>query len=124
MAEPLTEERVAYLREAMDAGYSLFQDDDLQGLFATIDLWERRANENSDIIHKLRGELDELIALAYDWVRGRTTAVGEFSGHYPIDGPPSYAPRVEPEVVWGCNTCGEGWPCLTVRTLKVLGEEP
>jgi len=54
MAEPLSDEALAEIRGAFGTQRGLLFD----RLLATVDLWERRANENSDIIHKLRGRLD------------------------------------------------------------------
>ena len=81
--------------------------------------WEISAAE----VRRCWGEITELRDLLREWVQGRADTSGKFTHHYPIDAT-IHGNRVAPEQAWGCNAgCGQGWPCLTMRTLDALKEE-
>lgn len=81
------------------------------GLFKTFD----------EVVEDVTKRLDNQVLreLLQEWVTTRRDTIGSLSSHYPIDDTLHGFPT-EPDVAWGCNRCGEGWPCLTMRTERVL----
>ena len=73
-----------------------------------------------DHCEPLHDELKRRFDLLREWVEQRADTAGKYDAHYPIDAT-MHGNRVAPEQAWGCNAgCGQGWPCLTVRTLDAL----
>lgn len=62
-------------------------------------------------------------SLLRKWAAEHTNAIGEFTGHYPIDDS-LHGNQTTVRNAWGCNSCGHGWPCLTVQTLRFLEKNP
>lgn len=69
-----------------------------------------------------RDRIDELESLLVQWCHTRATwPDGALTNHYPIDGNGHQVPEAE---AWGCNSCGEGWPCLVARSTDLLATNP
>jgi hypothetical protein len=78
----------------------------------------------SAIIDRLEAaekRVQELESLLGQWCHTRANAVGALTNHYPIDGSGRWVTEAE---AWGCNSCGEGWPCFVARTLDLLATTP
>ena len=64
-----------------------------------------------------------LEALLLEWCTAETDAVGTYEGHFPIDAT-THGNRTTECEAWGCSSCGIGWPCLVIRTVRTLGGDP
>jgi len=79
----------------------------------------KRADAAEEQLFNVRSELTADLAqarlLLKEWADSRPVM------HFPIDGTIP-GNRVDPaaDPAWGCNSCGEGWPCLTIRILSYL----
>ena len=75
--------------------------------------YSNRAADAEEQLFNVRSELTADLAqarlLLKELVDSRPTM------HFPIE-------RVDPaaDPAWGCNSCGQDWPCLTIRTLSYL----
>lgn len=61
-------------------------------------------------------QIHDLEELLRDWMDTTTDFVGSFDSHFPI------IQAIGIDGWWGCNVCGQGWPCLTIRTRIALGD--
>ena len=62
---------------------------------------------------------DVLRGLLNEWCDTRADFNGHFTNHYPIDDSIHGHPCDASEA-WGCNTCGEAWPCLVSRSFDAI----